>query len=96
MLDTKLLRENPDRVRKAIAAKGSDCDLDAVIAADAAGRSKVSEGETQRARQKAANAEMAKLPKGSPEFVAKVQEMKTLSAQLKEGEAALGELEERF
>ncbi len=96
MLDTKLLRENPDRVRQAIAAKGSDCDLDAVIAADAAWRLKVAEVETQRARQKAANAEMAKLPKGTPEFMAKVLEMKAVSAQVKEGEAALGELEDRF
>jgi len=95
MLDTRLLRENPDRVRQAIAAKGSDCDLDAVIAADAAWRTKVADVETQRARQKAANAEMARLPKGTPEFIAKVQEMKAVSAQVKEGEAALGELEER-
>ena len=93
MLDTRLLREHPDRVRQAIAAKGSDCDLDAVIAADAAWRAKVSEVESQRARQKAANAEMAKLPKGTPEFLAKVQEMKAVSAQVKEGEIALGELE---
>ena len=95
MLDTRLLREHPDRVRQAIAAKGSDCDLDAVIAADAAWRTKVADVETQRARQKAANAEMARLPKGTPEFIAKVQEMKAVSAQVKEGEAALGELEER-
>jgi len=95
MLDTKLVRDQPDRVRQAIAAKGSDCDLDAVIAADSTWRAKVSEVESQRARQKAANAEMAKLPKGTPEFIAKVQEMKAVSALVKEGEAALGELEER-
>lgn len=94
MIDTKLLRENPEKVRAAIAAKGSDCDLDAVLAADAAWRVRIAEVEHMRARQKAANNEMARLPKGSPEFLAKVQEMKALSAQLKGEENNLRELEE--
>ena len=46
-----------------------------------------------RAKQKAANTEMAKLPKGSPEFIAKVAEMKAVSAQVKEGEAVLNDAE---
>jgi seryl-tRNA synthetase len=33
---------------------------------------------------------MAALPKGSPEFIAKVQEMKAVSAQVKERSAAQG------
>ena len=39
---------------------------------------------------------MAALPKGSPEFIAKVQEMKAVSAQVKEREARLKETEEKF
>lgn len=93
MIDPRLLRENPDKVRAAIAAKRSDCDLDAVLAADAAWRAKVAEVEARRARQKAANSAMAQLPKGSPEFVEKVKEMKVVSAQLKEQDAELKHLE---
>lgn len=93
MIDSKLLRDSPEVVREAIRKKGNDCDLDAVLAADAAWRAKTGEVERMRARQKAANSEMARLPKGSPEFLEKVKEMKGVSSQLKEEEARLKELE---
>ncbi len=93
MLDPKLLRESPELVRAAIAKKHLDVDLDAVLALDAEWRKQLTEVEALRAKQKAANTEMAKLPKGSPEFIAKVQEMKTVSAEVKTREAALVETE---
>src|SRR5882672_6033091 len=96
MLDPKLLRESPDLVRAAIAKKHLEVDLDAILAIDAAWRAQLQEVEALRARQKAANTAMAALPKGSPEFVAKVAEMKTVSAQVKEREVQLKETEEKF
>ncbi|MEN9813781.1 MAG: hypothetical protein RL479_2467, partial [Verrucomicrobiota bacterium] len=96
MIDPKLLRESPDLVRAAIAKKHLEVDLDAVLAADAAWRGKLQEVESLRAAQKAANTAMAALPKGSPEFTAKVAEMRAVSAQVKEREGQLKELEERF
>lgn len=96
MIDTKLLREKPEWVRDAIRAKGSDCDLDAVLETDALWRSRLIEVEQLRSRQKAANKEMAALPKGSPEFIAKVQEMKAVSAEVKQKEAELREVEEKW
>jgi seryl-tRNA synthetase len=96
MLDPKLIRETPDAVRAAIAKKHLDVDLDAVLAIDASWRKLLGETEALRATQKAANTAMAALPKGSPEFVAKVAEMKAVSAQVKEREVALKETEERF
>jgi len=93
MLDPKLLRESPDLVRAAIAKKHSDADVDAVIAIDDRWRTLTTEVENSRAKQKAANGEMAKLPKGSPEFIAKVQEMKAVSAEVKEKDALLKETE---
>ena len=95
MIDPKLIRENPDLVRNAIELKGSDCDLDAVLAADSEWRTAIVLAETLRATQKAANNAMAALPKGSPEFIAKVQEMRTVSAQVKEADAKLKDLETR-
>lgn len=95
MLDPKLLRESPELVRAAIAKKHLDVDLDAVLALDAEWRRQLTDVEALRAKQKAANTEMAKLPKGSPEFIAKVQEMKTVSAEVKTREAALVETEQK-
>lgn len=93
MLDPKLLRESPDLVRAAIAKKHLTVDLDAVQALDQRWRSLLSEVESLRARQKAVNGEMAQLPKGTPEFMAKVGEMKTLKNEVKTGETELKEVE---
>jgi seryl-tRNA synthetase len=95
MLDAKLLRESPDLVRAAIAKKHLTVDLDGVLAADAAWRAQLQEVEQLRATQKAANTAMAALPKGSPEFQAKLAEMKAVAAQVKEKDAGLKVAEER-
>lgn len=96
MLDPKLIRETPELVRAALAKKHLTVDLDAVLAIDAAWRTQLQEVEQLRGTQKAANTAMAALPKGSPEFIAKVQEMKAVSAQVKEREVTLKETEEKF
>lgn len=96
MLDAKLLRENPAAVRAAIAKKHLDVDLDGILAIDAAWRAQLQDVETLRSKQKAANSAMAALPKGSPEFLAKVGEMKAVSQQVKERETQLKETEEKF
>jgi seryl-tRNA synthetase len=96
MLDPKLLRESPDVVRAAIAKKHLDVDIGGVLAIDAAWRSQLQEVEALRAKQKAANTDMAKLPKGTPEFQAKVAEMMAVSGQVKEREAQLKETEDKF
>lgn len=95
MIDPKLLRESPDLVRAAIAKKHLTVDLDAVLTLDGAWRAQLQEVEALRAQQKAANTAMAALPKGSPEFIARVAEMKAVAAQAKEKEAALKDTEER-
>ena len=82
MLDPKFLRENIDLVRKGVARKKFQVDLDAVLAADEARRHAVAEFEVARSAQNAANKEMAAMPKGSPEFQAKVAEMKALLEKL--------------
>lgn len=96
MIDIKLLREQPDMVRSAIAHKKFTCDIDAILELDRFRREKITEAEHVRAQQKAANQEMAALPKGSPEFIEKVREMKTIGAQAKELEIAAKEANEAF
>ena len=96
MIDPKLLRESPDIVRDAILKKSNDCDIDAVLALDAEWRAALVNVEKLRAAQKAANTDMAKLPKGTPEFIAKVAEMKAVSAQVKDEDTKLKELEAKW
>ena len=96
MLDSKFLRENIDLVRKGVARKKFQVDLDAVLAADEARRHAVAEFEVARSAQNAANKEMAAMPKGSPEFQANVAEMKAASAKVKELEKKVTEAEEQM
>ncbi len=96
MIDPKLLREQPDVVRAGIVKKRLTCDLDAILALDEKRRSLIAAAESLRAEQKTANSEMAKLPKGSPEFMAKVKDMKELSSGVKAKDAELKEVEEHW
>ena len=87
MIDAKWIREDAETLKAAIARKKFEVDWDALFAADQRRRQLLSEAESARAKQKAANEEMAKLEKGSEAFQTKVQEMKSLSAKAKELDA---------
>ena len=55
MIDISILREQTERVRAAIARKKFSCDLDAVLELDRQRRQLVTDAESLRARQNAAN-----------------------------------------
>lgn len=96
MIDIKLLREQPDWVRDAIANKKFCTDIDAVLQLERTRRAKITEAERARAKQKSANKAMLTLKKGSPEFLEKVQQMKAMAAEVKALEAAAKVMDERF
>jgi seryl-tRNA synthetase len=96
MIDLNLLRDNPDSIREAIGRKKFACDLDAFLALDEERRECISRSEKARAGQNEANKEMATMEKGSPEFLAKVGEMKAIAAEVKELEGKTKEVEERW
>ncbi len=96
MIDVKILREQPEKVKRLVSLKKFDCDIDAIIAFDAERRRAVSAFEDARSAQNAASKAMAELPKGSPEFLAKVAEMKSVSAKVKELSAAADAAEAKW
>ena len=96
MIDIKLLREQPELVRAAIAHKKFTCDIDAVLTLDQMRRTKITEAEQARAKQKSANQDMAALAKGSPEFLEKVKAMKAIAASAKALEADAKSADEAF
>ena len=71
-------------------------DLDKVMLLDEKRREAISASEQARAGQKAANNEMSQLAKGSPEFLAKVSEMKDLASKVKELEAVAKHANDEF
>lgn len=61
MIDPKLLRDDPDIIREGLRRRGSDIDLDSLIALDSDQRAALQESEELRARQKEAGKRIATL-----------------------------------
>ncbi|NDV61368.1 serine--tRNA ligase [Puniceicoccales bacterium CK1056] len=93
MLDLRFFRENQETIRAGIARKKFSCDLDVVMELDERRRTIIRDAEEKRAAQKAANAEMAKLDKGSDAFKAKLEEMRGLAQQVKALQSQQAEVE---
>jgi seryl-tRNA synthetase len=87
VIDLKLLREDPERVRASQVARGDDPALvDALLAADEARRGAVTAADALRAEQKAVSQSVRS---ASPdERPAVLERAKALAAQVKEAEAA--------
>ncbi|OBF30043.1 serine--tRNA ligase [Mycobacterium sp. ACS4331] len=95
MIDLKLLREDPDVVRRSQRSRGEDPELvDALLAADAARRAAVSKADTLRAEQKAVSRQVGAA--SSDDRPAVLARAKELAAEVKEAEAAQAAAEEAF
>ncbi len=93
MIDLKLLRDDPDRVRASQLARGDDPALvDALLAADAVRREAVTAADNLRASQKEVSASVrSATPEERP---AVLERAKALAAEVKEAEAAQAAAEE--
>ncbi len=94
MIDIKALRENPELFKQAAEKKRMKVDIDAFLELDAQYREQKSTFENLRAEQNAVSKEIPKL-KGD-EKGAKLEEMKSLSASVKQEESSLKELEQNW
>ena len=92
MIDLKLVREDPDSVRRSQRSRGEDPGLvDALLEADSARRAAISAADTLRAEQKAASKSVGTAsPKDRP---ALLQRAKQLAAEVKDAEARQGDAE---
>jgi seryl-tRNA synthetase len=92
MIDPRLLRDDPDRVRAAQAKRGlSDDVVDQALAADSARRRAIADFEAKRAEQKASGALVAKAQ--GEEKQALLAQVKDLAASVKTAEAARNDAE---
>ena len=93
MLDLKLIREQPERVREALARRGAADEIDELLRLDARRRELLPEIEGGRARQNAASEEIAAAKREGGDAEAAIAEMRDLSARIKALEAELAEVE---
>jgi seryl-tRNA synthetase len=97
VIDLKLVRDDPDRVRASQRARGADESLvDALLAADAARRSAVARADSLRAEQKALSREVGKAsPDERPALLARAKqfadEVRAAEADQHAADAALGQ-----
>ena len=96
MLDIKLVRKEPERVREALKKRFSDLSVDEILEIDRERRALLTEVEALRSRRNAVSQEIARLKRAGEAAEDKVAAMKELGAELKEKERALAEAEERF
>ncbi|KAA1421946.1 serine--tRNA ligase [Nocardioides humilatus] len=95
MIDPRILRDEPDRVRAAQAKRGLSADVvDRGLAADTARRAAIATFEAKRAEQKSLG---ALIPKASPEEKQQLlAQTKTLAAEVKDAEAARATAEDEW
>ncbi|HRU39242.1 MAG TPA: serine--tRNA ligase [Candidatus Goldiibacteriota bacterium] len=90
MLDIKLIRENPEGVKKGIARKGADTGLvDKVLDADKKRRSIIQEVESLKAKINTVSSRVAAMKKEGKDASAVIAEMKTVSDRIKSLDADL-------
>lgn len=95
MIDLKLLRDDPDAVRRSQLSRGEDPGLvDALLEADAARRAAIATADSLRAEQKAASKKVGSAsPEDRPSLLAQAKE---LAAAVKTAEAAQAQAESAF
>jgi seryl-tRNA synthetase len=95
VIDPRILRDQPDRVRAAQAKRGlSDAVVDEALSADARRREAIADFEAKRAEQKALSKQIPQAQ--GEEKQSLLARTKELSAEVKAAEAAQGEAEEAW
>ena len=95
MIDPRLLRDDPDRIRAAQAKRGLSADVvDRALAADEQRRSSIAEFERLRAEQKQLGAQIPKAQGDEKQQL--LARTKDLAAAVKKAEQAQGEAEEAY
>ncbi len=89
MIDTRLLREDPDLIKDSLRRRGVELDLEALVRLDVEHRKALQDAEELRARQNAAGKRIASLQ--GPEKEAAIAEVSELAAEQK---AAAGRADE--
>ncbi len=98
MLDVKLIRENPEDVIRRLAAKGTDAgeDIARILELDALRREIIGGNEAKKAEQNRVSKQIPQMKKEGKDPSAVFAAMKELSAQIKEGDEKLAQVETEY
>lgn len=96
MLDLKLLRREPDRVRAALARRESAGAVDELVALDERRRELLPELERLRAERNEASDRIGKAKQAGEDASAAIEEMRGVGARIKELEGELADVEQQL
>ena len=95
MLDLRPIRDDPAAARAALGRRGAAEQLDELLALDARRRELLPETEGRRAQQNQASEEIAARKRAGEDATELIERMKAVSAELKQMQAELAEVEQR-
>lgn len=96
MLDLRLIRTQPERVREAVRRRGVDVPLERLIEADKAWRAKLSEVEKLKAERNEASAAIGALKRAGQDASEAVARMKGVAERIKQLDGEVAALEEEI
>ncbi|MBQ1504435.1 MAG: serine--tRNA ligase [Oscillospiraceae bacterium] len=98
MLDIRIIRENPEDVKKRLLDKGVDCReaIDRILELDTLRRNLIGQAEALKAEQNRASKQIPIMKKQGQDTTALFAQMKELSDQVKQADAKSKEIDEEY
>jgi len=94
MLDLKFIRSNPDKIREMLRNRKNDLDLSVFESIDRDRREKLSALESLRFQRNKVSDDIAAMKKSGKDASSVIAEMKKVSAEIKDLETGLTEIQE--
>lgn len=96
MLDIKVLRTEPERIREALKNRNNDLDLSPAVELDKKRRELLVETEQKKATQNEITKKIPMMKKNGEDTTAVFDEMRALSDEIKEADARIAEIDEEL
>ena len=96
MLDIKILRNDPDKIRKALKNRNNDLDITPAIELDLKRRALLSDAEQKKAKQNEITKQIPAMKKAGENTDAIFAQMRELSDEIKEDDAKINEIDEEL
>ena len=96
MLDPKLIKENPEKIRNMLKIRGVEFDLDGLIDADKKRREYILKTDELRKKRNKVSLQIAERKKSGTDVTEILQEMKKVSSQLADLESGQNKIEEQY
>ena len=96
MLDIKILRTEPEKIKAALKARCNDLDIEPAIALDVERRSLLADAEQKKAKQNEITKKIPAMKKAGENTDEIFAEMRKLSDEIKEDDAKISEIDEKL